>query len=130
MIKFSSTLAATATVVCLLGLAALVPGFAQGQPQQKAHTDPHKGHHPGAAAAHQKPGHSAAAAKHKKATYECAHCNLLTAKAGKCPKCGMKLTKASAAKVAKAQYECSHCHVMSAKAGKCPVCKRYWPYFN
>lgn len=57
-----------------------------------------------------------------KAQYECAHCGILMAKGGKCPKCGMAMTKVAAGKANKAQYECKMCGVMSAKAGKCPKC--------
>ena len=56
------------------------------------------------------------------AQYECTHCNIMTMKAGNCPVCKMKMTKATTTSK-KAQYECTHCQVMSAKAGKCPVCK-------
>jgi hypothetical protein len=40
------------------------------------------------------------AGKSKKAAvmYECKHCNVKSDKAGKCPKCGMEMTKVEAAK--------------------------------
>ena len=57
------------------------------------------------------------------AQYECTHCNIMTMKAGKCPVCKTKMTKAAAANVKKAQYGCAHCKILSGKGGKCPVCK-------
>lgn len=60
--------------------------------------------------------------KATKAQYECTHCGVMSAKAGKCPKCGMVMTKMAAGKASKAQYECRMCGIMSAKSGKCPKC--------
>lgn len=79
-----------------------------------------------------KPGHAHKAGHVRKpahvhqamhAMYECTHCKVMTKKAGNCPVCKMKMTKASATTVKKAQYGCSHCKIMSAKGDKCPVCK-------
>ena len=70
-----------------------------------------------------KPGHAAHKMAAVKAQYECAHCAVMTAKGGKCPMCGMAMTKLSASKAKTAKFECKHCGVMSAKEGKCPKCK-------
>lgn len=63
-----------------------------------------------------------AAKKTTKAQYECGMCHLMTAKGGKCPKCGMQMAKIDAKKAATAKYECTMCGIMTAKAGKCPKC--------
>ena len=77
------------------------------------------GINPGQAQATKKPGQTQKAAK---AQYECTHCNIMSVKGGKCPKCQMAMTKMAPGKAAKAQYECKMCGIMSAKAGKCPKC--------
>lgn len=64
-----------------------------------------------------------AATKSTKAQYECKMCQLMTAKAGKCPKCGMAMTKTNARKAATAKYECKMCGIATARAGKCPKCE-------
>ncbi len=104
----------TLAAASLLGMTLLgnSPSRAQTTKAKPAHA--HKGPH-----AH-KAGH---AHKAMHAQYECTHCNIMTMKAGKCPVCKMKMTKASATNVKKAQYACSHCKILSAKGGKCPVCK-------
>lgn len=61
-------------------------------------------------------------AQQSKEHYTCSmHANVVTDKPGKCPKCGMALTKmASDAKI----YVCPmHPEVLSTKPGKCPKCK-------
>jgi hypothetical protein len=60
---------------------------------------------------------SGAAAKY---LYKCPmHPEVITDKAGKCPKCGMDLVKRKVDKI----YTCSmHPDVLSDKPGKCPKC--------
>ena len=65
---------------------------------------------------------ASAAKKSAKAQYECGMCHLMTAKGGKCPKCGMQMAKIDAKKAATANYECTMCGIMTAKPGKCPKC--------
>ena len=55
-----------------------------------------------------------------KYVYTCTmHPEIITDKPGKCPKCGMTLTKKSVAKI----YTCTmHPDVISDKPGNCPKC--------
>ena len=57
----------------------------------------------------------------EKVVYTCSmHPEVKASKAGKCPKCGMKLDKTYQEKIA---YTCSmHREVQSSKPGKCPKC--------
>ena len=112
----------------LLGMTLLLGNISPSQAQptktkpDHAHRGPHAqkpghAHKPGHAA---KPGHP----HHAMPTlYECSHCKIMSAKAGNCPACKMKMTRASAATAKTAQYGCAHCKILSAKGGKCPVCK-------
>jgi len=44
------------------------------------------------------PANKSTKAKKSTAMYECKHCNVQSDKAGKCPKCGMEMTKMTSSK--------------------------------
>ncbi len=51
--------------------------------------------------------------------YACDHCNMTSAKVGKCKMCKMDMHKASTM----VTYHCDHCKKDMAKGGSCPMCK-------
>jgi ribosomal protein S27AE len=68
------------------------------------------------------PKKHAAATKAAKPQYVCKMDGIMSAKPGKCPKCGMAMTKIDAKTAKTAKYECKMDGLMSAKGGKCPKC--------
>jgi hypothetical protein len=74
---------------------------------------------PAAALAAAKP---AKAAPQARSAYECKMDKIMMATPGKCPICGMQLTKLSPAKAATAKYECKMDHLRNVAGGKCPIC--------
>ena len=54
-----------------------------------------------------------------KVGYQCSHCNITQEQTGKCPQCGMELSKVESTRT----FVCAKDKYLSAEAGKCPACQ-------